>query len=248
MHFNSRSITFSSALFAALCILCLPGVLSAAGTPMLGEILNKTEANYQKIQAFTATFRQATTSSAAGTVTPAEAVGRLYYAKPRQMRWEYDKPEEQVFVANNQFAWLYVLADNQISLFDAKKLFASPLAQTFFEGAVGLKKNFDVTLDAGQSTTNFAVMKLIPRQEDPTIKLLFLWIDLQTFRIARIESQDILGNTNRITIESFTPQHNLDPKLFHLDVPAGAKVFDPDGREFTPAEVDQLRSKISSGK
>ena len=237
-----------SCLYAALCVLYMPCLLSAAGSPMLGEILSKTEANYQKIQAFTATFRQTTTSSAAGTVTPAEAVGRLYYAKPRQMRWEYDKPEEQVFVANNQFAWLYVLADNQISLFDAKKLFASPLAQTFFDGAVGLKNHFDVTLDAGRSNVHFAVLKLVPKQEDPTIKLLFLWIDLQSYRIARIESQDILGNTNRITIESLTPQHSLDPKLFYLEVPSGAKVFDPDGREYTPVEVDQLRSKISSGK
>jgi outer membrane lipoprotein carrier protein len=164
------------------------------------------------------------------------------------MRWEYDKPEEQVFVANNQVAWLYVLADNQISLFDAKKLFASPLAQTFFDGAVGLKNHFDVTLDAGQSNAHFAVLKLVPKQEDPTIKLLFLWIDLQNYRIARIESQDLIGNTNRITIESFAPQHSLDPKLFHLDVPSGAKVFDSEGREYTPDEVDQLRSKVTSGK
>ena len=110
-----------------------------------------------------------------------DASGRLYYARPRQMRWEYDKPEEQVFVANNRFAWLYVRAENQITLFDADKLFASPLARTFFDGAIGLKNYFEVTLDSNQSTGRSAVSKLVPKQEDPSVKLLYLWVDLQNY-------------------------------------------------------------------
>jgi len=91
-------------------------------------------------------------------------------------------------------------------------------------------------------------LKLIPKKEDPSINLLFLRIDLQSFRISHIESQDILGNTNRITLESWTPKPGIDPKLFQLEVPPGSKIFDPDGREFPPAEVEQLKSRISSGK
>ncbi len=235
-------------MFVLLALFCSAGPLWAAGNPMLGDILNKTEANYQKVQAFTAIFHQQTSSAAAGAVTPGEASGRLYYAKPHQMRWEYDKPEEQVFVANNQFAWLYVRAENQVTMFDAKKLFASPLARTFFDGAVSLKQYFDVTLDSNQSTRNSAVLKLVPRQEDPTIKLLYLWIDLQSYRITRIESQDILGNTNKIVLESWTPHPFLDTGLFNLDSPASAKVFNAEGGELTSAEIEQLKAKISSGK
>lgn len=220
----------------------------AAGPPTLAEILDKTEANYQRIQAFSATFRQMTTSSAAGTVTPGEATGRLYYAKPRQMRWEYDTPEAQVFVANGDYAWLYVLSENQVSLFDAGKLFASPLARTFFDGAVGLKNNFNISFDAAQSNKKQAVLELVPKEEDPNIKLLYLWVDLQTFRITRIESRDILGNTNKIILESQTPLQSLDPVLFHLEVPQATRVFDADGRELTGAEIEQMKSRISSGK
>jgi len=236
-------------LLVLLLFLCSAGPVSAAGQPrMLGEILGKTEANYQDIHAFTAIFHQKTTSAAAGTLSAAQALGRLYYAKPRQMRWEYDKPEEQLFIANNQFAWLYVRAENQITLFDADTLFASPLARTFFEGALGLKNYFDVTLDPIQSTQNLAVLKLIPKREDPSVKLLYLWIDLRSYRISRIESQDILGNSNEIAIDSFTPRSSLDPGLFHLEVPPSAKVFDADGRELTAAEIEQLKARISSGK
>lgn len=214
----------------------------------IGEILSKTEAKYQQINAFTATFRQTTTSSAAGTLTPGEASGRLYYAKPRQMRWEYDEPELQVFTANNHYAWLYVPSENQVSLFDAGKLFASPLARTFFDGAVGLKNYFEVTLDAAQSTKTSAVLKLVPKQEDPNVKLLFLWIDLQSYRITRIDSQDLLGNTNKIILESLTQVPSLDPRLFHLEVPQGTVIADAEGRTLTAAEVEQLKSKVASGK
>ena len=241
------------AAFPCLLVLLLflrsGGPVSAAGPPrMLGEILGKTEANYENIHAFTAIFHQKTTSAAAGTLSAAEAQGRLYYAKPRQMRWEYDKPEEQVFVANNQFAWLYVRAENQITMFDADKLFASPLARTFFEGALGLKTHFNVTIDPIASTQNLAVLKLVPRQEDPSVKFLYLWIDLLSYRICRIQSRDIVGNSNEIVFDSFAPHSSLDPALFHLEVPPSAKVFGGDGREVSAAEIEQLKARISSGK
>ena len=220
--------------------LLFAGRVSAAGPLMLGEILSKTETDYQNVQAFTAVFHQETTSAAAGTLGSGEATGRLYYAKPRQMRWEYDKPEEQVFVANNQFAWLYTRAENQITLFDADKLFASALARTFFDGALGLKNYFDVTLESNRSTSNSAVLKLVPKQEDPSVRLLYLWIDLGSYRISRIESHDILENTNTIRIESFAPHPSLDPKLFQLEVPPSAKVFDSDGHELGPVQIEQL--------
>ena len=208
----------------------------------------KAEANYQNVHAFTAIFRQKTTSASAGSLSAGEARGRLYYARPRQMRWEYDQPEEQVFVANNQFAWLYVRAENQITMFDADKLFTSPLARTFFDGALGLKNHFEVTLDPIQSTQDRAVVQFVPKEEDPNIKLAYLWIDLRTYRITRVQTHDVLGNTNEISIESFTPHASLDPALFQLEVPPSATVLGADGHVMTAAEVQQLKARISSGK
>lgn len=241
-------MTGLSCIAAAILLSIMSGPTSAATPHALGEILSKTEANYQNIQAFTAVFQQQTTSSAGGTTAAGEASGKLYYSKPHQMRWDYDKPEEQVFVANNQLAWLYVRAENQVTMFDAGKLFSSPLARTFFDGAVGLKNSFDIMMDSTRSTAGSAVLKMVPKQEDPSVKLLYLWIDLPTYRISRIESHDILGNINRIVIESFTPHASVDSKLFRFDVPVSAKVFDSDGRELSQGEVERLRSGTAQGK
>ncbi len=238
-------------LFVCICLLMSVGLsvrnsLGAEQSPMLGEILKNTEAHYQQIQSFVADFRQSTTSSAASAMTTTEALGKLYYEKPRQMRWEYRKPEPQVFVANRQLAWLYAPSDSQISLFDAKSLFSSPLAQAFFDGIIELKNNFQVSLDPKQSNKSSAVLKLVPKTEDPNIKTLYLRIDLQTYRIMSIESLDALGNTNRIVLDSQTAVPHLDPKLFQLEVPPGTVVTDTDGRELNPGEIDTLKQKLLS--
>ncbi len=237
----------SSALVFTICVLCFcAGTAQTAPYPVLGDILKNTEMHYQRLNAFTAYFHQTTSSSAAGAMSRTEASGRLYYERPRQMRWEYEKPETQVFVANRQLAWFYAPSENQISMFDADAFFSSPLAQTFFEGVVELKNHFEVSIDPKQSNKAACVLKLIPRKEDPAIKTLFLRIDLQTYRITSVESHDALGNINRITLESQTAVSSLDPGLFQLDVPPATLVTDIDGRELTSAEIEALKQKIIS--
>lgn len=229
-----------------LCLLLLGFASSARAdaSMVLGDILKKTEHNYLQIPAFSAKFHQRTTSSAgSGMVT--EASGKLYYQKPRQMRWEYEKPDRQIFVANQQSAWLSVPSERQISLFDSSTFFASPLARTFFDGLTDLKTHFEVTLDPRQSNKAAAVLKLIPKKEDPNIKTITLWIDLDTHRISAVETLDALNSTNRISLESQKSLPFIDPKLFQLEVPPSTVVLDTEGRQMSPADVDKLKLKLA---
>jgi len=209
----------------------------------MGEILKKTELYYNNLQAFSADFLQLTTSSTTNTVTT-EASGVLYYQKPRQMRWEYQTPDPQVFVANREIAWLYVPAEQQVSLFDSKTFFNSPLAQTFFDGITGLKKHFEVTLDPAQSNLAVAVLALKPKEEDPNIKRLRLWVDLKTFQITKVETQDALANTNLIVLKSQKNVADFNAGLFQLDAPPSARIVDAEGRELSREEVDRLKRKL----
>jgi outer membrane lipoprotein carrier protein len=240
---------FYMPLLFVLC--CLPVFLlqlelsHAESPPAVNEILKKTGATYLQTRAFSANFHQSVTSAASGNMAT-EAAGKLYYEKPRQMRWEYERPESQVFVANQQLAWLYVPADKQISLTDPKRIFSHPLAQTFFEGVVELKKHYEVTLDHGQSTRESAVLKLMPRREDPEIKILYLSIDLQTYRISSIEVHNALGNINRISLDSQRAVASLDPKLFELEVPPSVETVDAEGRPLTSSDIQKLKQKTLS--
>lgn len=221
------------------------GTAQADATLPMGEILKRTESYYQSLQAFTSEFVQVTTSAATNTVTT-EAAGFLYYQKPRQMRWEYNTPEKQVFIANQKLAWLYEPSERQISLFDPTNFFDSPLARTFFDGVAGLRSNFEVSLDNERTNQAVAVLKLTPKKEDPNIKQLRLWIDAKTFEITRVETQDALANTNLIVLKEQKPSTDLSAKLFQLNVPASTSVVDADGRRLSEAEIKKLQQKLQS--
>ena len=98
-----------------------------------------------------------------------------------------------------------------------------------------------MTLDHRQSTSDAAVLKLIPKKEDPEIKTLFLFIDLPTHRIVTIEVHNALGNINRISLESVRVMAGLDPRLFQLEIPPAVAVVDADGRPLTGAEIEKLK-------
>lgn len=219
-----------------------------ADSPLVvADILKKVEATYQQTQAFTASFQQSVSSATVSTMST-EASGKLYYEKPRQMRWEYDKPEPQIFVANRQLAWLYVPSEKQISLSDSKKIFSHPLAQTFFEGVGVLKKHYEVTLDHRQSSSETAVLKLVPRKEDPEIKTLFLSVEMQTYRIVTIEVHNALGNANRISLDALKAVASLDARLFQMEIPPSVDVVDAEGRPLTAAEIEKLKLPAKSDK
>ncbi|MCK8602642.1 LolA family protein [Desulfoferrobacter suflitae] len=238
-----RLLSIMTVFFACISVLPDKPACYADSSLSMGEILRRSESHYQGLKGFTADFLQLTTSAATNTITT-EASGVLYYQKPRQMRWEYKAPEPQVFVANDGLAWLYVPSERQISLFDSKAFFESPLAQTFFDGISGLQKHFEVSLEHTKSSLTTAVLKLVPKKEDPNIKQLRLWIDLKTYQIDRVETQDALANTNLIMLKGQKPAPNLKSQLFQLSIPPSTLVVDTEGRELPQAEIDRLKAKL----
>jgi outer membrane lipoprotein carrier protein len=234
----NRALSYNVVLGMVLCFLLLPAVSLAETAISLQEVLRGVESHYQQIKAYTASFKQVTSSAASSLTT--EASGRLYYQKPKQMRWEYQTPDVQTFIVNNKLAWLHVPAEKQITLFDAQSFFSSPLSQTFFDGVFELQRQFHVALDHSQSSTTSAALALTPKVEDPNIQSMRLYIDLASYRILSIETKDALGNSNRITLESQKEQVKLEQKLFHLEAPPSTTVIDQGGRTLNREEIDKL--------
>jgi outer membrane lipoprotein carrier protein len=234
--------------FAGLLLaLTVPAALLAASTPPLDEILDQTERRYAGMEAFSAEFRQYTTSAAASAMMT-EAEGRLYHMKPRRMRWEYQTPESQVFVANNGLAWLYVPEDAQITLFEADRFFSSPLARALLEGIPELEKHFRISLDATRTNSVKAVLDLEPRREDPQVQSVVLWIDLDKYQIVRVETRDALGNLNRLVIEAQEAAPGLDADLFKLEIPEGTMVVGADGQVMESSEIRKLKERLIPDK
>ncbi len=224
---------------------------AGAGTSSTGEatevgvhqILSKMEDHYRSVSAYTADFSQWTTSVATSGATT-EARGVFYFQKPRRMRWEYEVPERQIFVALKDTAWLYVPEDRQVSLFDMKELLQSPIMRTFFEGVVQLRESFHASFDAAAATDQTAVLRLTPKQEDPNVRALRVWVDTQDYKITEIEAQDALGNINRIQFQNQKEIHALPKELFAFDPEDSIVVLDPSGRKLNREEIGAIKRRL----
>src|SRR5713226_3501063 len=76
------------------------------------------ETRYRNATTLQATFLERYSEN--GAVVRTEA-GTAYFRRPGRMRWEYDRPEKDLFLVDGKTAWLYVPADHTVTRVPAKQ-------------------------------------------------------------------------------------------------------------------------------
>jgi len=85
---------------------------SPGGTGDIKRIVQALEARYQSASTLKAAFLER--YSEGGRVVRVES-GTAYFSRPGRMRWEYESPEQKLFVADGKTVWFYVPADRTVS-------------------------------------------------------------------------------------------------------------------------------------
>src|ERR1700735_957394 len=70
------------------------------------------EARYRGARTLKATFYEQFSSGNGGGVAES---GTVYFSKPGRMRWEYESPEQKLFIVDGTNVWFYVPADRTAS-------------------------------------------------------------------------------------------------------------------------------------
>ena len=113
------------------------------------DLVARVQDHYDRNQSFTADFVQKTRSRTASLGTSAR--GKLYFLKPKAIRWDYEEPLQK-FVVNEEKAWLYVPDEETIYLYQLKQIISSPIVLSFFSGLGHLSEMFSISqlpADAG---------------------------------------------------------------------------------------------------
>jgi outer membrane lipoprotein carrier protein len=82
------------------------------------ELVSRMEARYRTARTLQATFLER--YSEKGSVLRSEA-GTAYFRRPGKMRWEYERPEKDLFLVDGKTAWFYVPADHTVTRVPAKQ-------------------------------------------------------------------------------------------------------------------------------
>src|SRR6266853_5553693 len=97
------------------------GLLLLLPLPSANEAANlatRMEMRYRNATTLQATFLERYAEN--GAVLRAEA-GTAYFRRPGKMRWEYDRPEKDLFLVDGKTAWFYVPADHTVTRVPAKQ-------------------------------------------------------------------------------------------------------------------------------
>jgi outer membrane lipoprotein carrier protein len=186
------------------------------------ELIAKIQKEYDQTHSLSADFLQKTRSQAASLGTSAR--GRLFFLKPRAIRWDYEQPKQQ-FVINEDKAWLYVPEEKTIYLYDADQIINSPIVLSFFSGLGKLGKMFSITqLPTESGPPPRYRLLLLPREADSPVSQITLWVDPHSYQVVGIQTEDPLGNINEITFSSIQLNPPLQPSWFALEVPEGVRL------------------------
>jgi outer membrane lipoprotein carrier protein len=103
-----------ASVFCALMLL----LSSLNGSREADELASRMEARYRSAKTLQATFLERYAEN--GSVLRTEA-GTAYFRRPGKMRWEYERPEKDLFLVDGKTAWFYVPADHTVTRVPAKQ-------------------------------------------------------------------------------------------------------------------------------
>ncbi len=191
------------------------------------QILDRVENKYANTE-FSADFIQKSFLKAMDIID--QASGKVYIKYPGKMRWEYEKPDRQIFVTDGEKLWVYRPTDNQVQVGKAPSFFKSGKGASFLSDISLIREKFDISMKKGNRDENdpFFYLKLIPREKTLDIAEILLMVSKQSWDVAQIVTVDLYGDENRIDLLNFAFGVKLDDSLFSFEIPEGADVLQID--------------------
>lgn len=214
--FINRLIMLATALF-----LCqAPHAATAASSPE--EIARKLQQTYEKTSSFQAEFTQST--SLQQSRRQREGEGTMVIAKPGLMRWDYRKPDRQVFICDGTTMSMYFAKAAQMMVIPAREYLQSDVTYAFFVGTGDILRDFEPKFPkpdycCGESPT----LQLFPRVEHGQVEHLDVWIDDRSL-VRRLLIVDHFGSVTELNFTNIRLNQTVDREVFKFTPPAGTEI------------------------
>ena len=209
-----------------LSLISLPGCVFSEELSALGDIAQKLQSAYEKTKDLKADFVQEATIKSIKKTQREE--GRVFFKNPKNMLWEYTKPQGKKLVINSQKAWLYLSKEKVVYTQKSESIFQSKFLINFFAGAGKLKDDFIIKYaepKALDKDGNYLLV-LIPREKTAACNLVKLTVDKNNFYILQVGFDDVMGNSTALKFSNISVNTGLTQKIFQFKPPAGVEVFE----------------------
>lgn len=177
---------------------------------------------YARVDVIQADFRQ--TFRAPG-MDQTES-GVVYLKKPGLMRWEYQKPESKLFVADGRETWLYTPQDRQVLVrrFTVEDLRSTPLQ--ILVGGGDMLRSYAVSRETGTAIggSSTITLRLTPRRGETEFTHILIECSSVDYEMRRILIAERTGNTSEFVFSNIRINGKIDIKQFKFKIPKGVEV------------------------
>jgi len=174
--------------------------------------------------------------------------GTVYFRRPGQMRWEYDSPEQKLFLVDGKTVWFYVPYDHTVTKAPVKESsdLRTPLA--LLTGKADLSRlcsRVDLVEQKGVPAAH-VVLRCLPKGEkkmaqssparisqaetglpgDVDFTEVLLEVDKSSGELARIEIRQPGGIELEYRFGNWQDDIPLSDAMFHFQVPVGVAIVD----------------------
>jgi len=206
-------------LMLVLCIFAR----TARSAPDLKEakrIIKQVQQKYQQVQSLRADFEQIFIWQLAGETQ--QVKGTIYLKEGNKYRIETNS---QLIVTDGETVWTYSRPDSQVIIDQLNHAQGNPLPKDLlfqyaeeFEPAKFQEEELN-------GTKTFRI-NLVPKDEEGFITSMIIWVDKETLLTIKVEQTDINDNINTYFISNIKENTELEPSLFHFDVPEHSEIVD----------------------
>ncbi len=192
----------------------------------IDDTVQKLQLVYEKTGDFRAAFTQETFNKSLKRTMTEE--GSVFFKKPRNMRWDYSKPEVKKLIINPQKAWLYLPREKAAYVQKADNIFQSATLLRFLSGLGKLKDDFRINYAAPEALDKHGnyLLKLTPKEKNSYLQALGITLDKDTYFIIQVSFEDLMGNITTLKFSNIVMNNGLSDKLFKFQPPAGTNIFD----------------------
>lgn len=198
--------------------------------PSPGDLARKVEDQYAKTRTLSAKFLERY-SRGPGDVTLES--GTVYFSRPGRMRWEYESPEQKLFLADGKHVWFYVPADRTATKAKTKEStdWHTPLALLAGKTRRGLFTRLCKRLERvepSQPTAGSApayAFRCIAKREDAPFSDLLVEAD-SADRITRLLIHEPGGLETEFRFGDWRENPTLAESLFHFSAPKGVAIVE----------------------
>jgi outer membrane lipoprotein carrier protein len=194
----------------------------------LNSIIDGVDRSFARMNDYSSDFVQI---SKDGLNRKQESAGHVYLRRGGKARWEYTKPEEQLFVSDGKTVYFYVPADKQVNREAAKNTFDDRMPLMFLLGRSNLRGEFtkfellpDKPFLAGSK-----VIRMTPKRKTD-LKELIIEVDPQNHRILRLVLDHFDGRHSDFKFSNIRTNTGLQSSLFDFKVPSGVDVVEGFGQ------------------